>query len=378
MDISALLRTVAGVNNELTSSPKNYNHVFEQLDIVVKLRNQKVAISAEMNKALEKYLGFAAAIADLEEREKEIISELMTMAEHKQDVPKIKYSPNQKIDELELSTRTYNTLHRSGHETIADVLSEKNFDGIRYLGKASIKELVDKMHEAGYTNFNIQFLPKHLVPSLIRTGDFFNSNAIMKCYNNSMKNEIEAQFLDIDKDDIRSKLKNIGAVLEKPEVLMRRVVFYTGEHSFARVRDEGSQIIMTYKNISDDHSILGTKEVNIEVNDYEDAILFLKGCGLKIKACQESKREIWKYSEAEICIDTWPWIPTFIEIEGPTEESVWKTANKLGLEKELAKFGSVDTTYQHYYGVEPDIINMHTPEILFDMKPPEWAGRDNN
>ena len=193
-----------------------------------------------------------------------------------------------------------------------------------------------------------------------------------------MKNEIEAQFLDIDKDNIRLKLKNIGAVLEKPEVLMRRVVFYTGEHSFARVRDEGGQIIMTYKNISDDHSILGTKEVNIEVNDYEDAILFLKGCGLKIKARQESKREIWKYSEVEICIDTWPWIPTFIEIEGPTEESVWKTANKLGLEKELAKFGSVDTTYQHYYGVEPDIINMHTPEILFDMKPPKWAGRDNN
>lgn len=155
MDISALLRTVAGVNNELTSSPKNYNHVFEQLDIVVKLRNQKVAISAEMNKALEKYLGFAAAIADLEEREKKIISELTTMAEHKQDFPKIKYSPNQKIDELELSTRTYNALHRSGHKTIADVLSEKKFGGIRNLGKASIEELVDKMHEAGYTNFNI-------------------------------------------------------------------------------------------------------------------------------------------------------------------------------------------------------------------------------
>ena len=122
-----------------------------------------------------------------------------------------------------------------------------------------------------------------------------------------MKNEIEAQFLDIDKDDIRSKLKEIGANLEKPEVLMRRVVFYTGEHSFARVRDEGDKIVMTYKNVSDDHSILGTKEVI------------------------------------------------------------------LGFEKKQAKFGSVDTTYQHYYGVEPDIVNLHTPEILFDMKPPKWA-----
>ena len=190
-----------------------------------------------------------------------------------------------------------------------------------------------------------------------------------------MNNEIEAQFLDINKDEIRKKLRKAGANLEKPEVLMRRVVFDTGPHSFARVRDEGDKIVMTFKNVADDHSILGTKEVNIIVNDYDDAILFLRGCGLEIKARQETRREIWTLGEVEICIDTWPWIPTFIEIEGPTEDSVWSTAEKLGLDKKMAKFGSVDTTYQHYYGVEPDIINLHTPKILFDMTPPEWVVR---
>jgi adenylate cyclase class 2 len=190
-----------------------------------------------------------------------------------------------------------------------------------------------------------------------------------------MKNEIEAQFLDINKNEVRAKLEEIGATLVKPEVKMKRVVFYTGEHSFARVRDEGGKIVMTYKDVSDDHSILGTKEVNIEVNNYDDAILFLKGCGLKTKAHQETKREIWNYNNVEICIDTWPWIPTFIEIEGPTEESVWETAEKLGFNKTQAKFGSVDTTYQHYYGVDPDVVNLHTPEILFDMEPPEWVNK---
>lgn len=188
-----------------------------------------------------------------------------------------------------------------------------------------------------------------------------------------MKNEIEAQFLDIDKDAIRAKLKALGATLEKPEILMRRVVFDTGGHSFARVRDEGDKIVMTYKNISDDYSILGTKEVNIEVSDYDDAIALLQGCGLEIKARQETKREIWKFGEVEICIDTWPWLPTFIELEGPTEDSVWSLAKKLGLDKSKAKFGSVDTTYQHYYGIDPDVVNHHTPEILFDMTPPDWA-----
>lgn len=191
-----------------------------------------------------------------------------------------------------------------------------------------------------------------------------------------MDTEIEAQFLDIDKENLRTKLKEVGAKLVKPEVLMRRIVFDLGPHEFARVRDEGGgKIVMTYKNVADDKSILGTKEVNVLADDYENAILLLKSCGLKPKAEQESYRETWTLDEVEICIDTWPWLPTFAEVEGPSEKAVWDTAQKLGLSRDKAKFGSVDTTYQHYYGVEPDIVNRHTPKILFETEPPEWAQR---
>ena len=194
------------------------------------------------------------------------------------------------------------------------------------------------------------------------------------CYNGDMNNEIEAQFLDIDKDELRVKLKKMGAKLMKPEVLMRRVVFDLGPNQFARVRDEGSgRIVVTYKNVANDKSIMGTKEVNVTIDNYENGITLLKACGLRIKAEQETYREIWKYGEMEICIDTWPWIPSFVEIEGPNEELVWETAKKMGLKREKAKFGSVDTTYQHYYGVDPEVINQHTPKILFEMEPPEWA-----
>lgn len=189
-----------------------------------------------------------------------------------------------------------------------------------------------------------------------------------------MGNEIEAQFLDIDKNEVRAKLKEIGAKLVKPEVLMRRIIFDLGKHEYARVRDEGGgKIVMTYKKIKDDKSILGTKEVNIVIDNYENGILLLKSCGLVPKAEQESYRETWEYGDVEICIDTWPWIPTFVEVEGPSEKSVWETAEKLGLKREKAKFGSVDTTYQHYYGVDTEIVNLHTPKILFEMEPPEWA-----
>ena len=189
-----------------------------------------------------------------------------------------------------------------------------------------------------------------------------------------MNNEIEAQFIDINKDEVRAKLKELGAVCVKPEVLMRRTVFYTGEHSFARVRDEGAgKIVMTYKNVSDEHSILGTKEVNLVIDNYEDGILFLKGVGLKAKAEQETYREIWNLGNTGICIDTWPWIPSFIEIEAPTEQEVWDMANRLGFDKSEAMFGSVDAKYNHYFGVDEDVINNGTPRILFNMTPPDWV-----
>ena len=154
---------------------------------------------------------------------------------------------------------------------------------------------------------------------------------------------------------------------------MKRVVFELGEHSFARVRDEGDKIVMTYKKIENEGSILGTKEVNVIVDDYDNAILFLSSCGLEIKARQDTLRELWVIDGIEICIDTWPWLPPFIEIEGPSEEAVWGIAEQLGFDKTQAKFGSVDTTYQHYYGIDPEIVNLHCPEIAFDIEPPEWV-----
>ncbi len=188
-----------------------------------------------------------------------------------------------------------------------------------------------------------------------------------------MNNEIEASFLDIDKDSYRAKLEAAGAECIKPEIMMRRTVFDSGPHSFARVRDEGDKIVMTYKNFEDEDSIMGAKEVNLIVNNYDDAVKFIAGCGLEQKAVQETYRETWVLDGVEITIDTWPWIPTYTEIEGPSEEAVWSVAERLGLKKEDAMFGAVDKIYNHYYGVDMDIVDFETPIINFEIDPPEWV-----
>lgn len=190
-----------------------------------------------------------------------------------------------------------------------------------------------------------------------------------------MKSEIEATFIDIDKDQLRSQLKALGGKLLQQETLMRRVVFNVADpknwnNSFARVRDEGNRVTMTYKRV-DDLSLSGTREINLEVNSYDDAVEFLKNCGLHAKSYEETYREEWELDGVELDIDTWPWLPTFVEIEGPSEAAVQAAAEKLGFAMDDAIYGSVDEVYKNYFDVTSRQINT-SPSYRFEDEIPAW------
>lgn len=189
-----------------------------------------------------------------------------------------------------------------------------------------------------------------------------------------MNLEIEATFLEINKDELRTKLKVLGAKLVRPEILMRRIVFDISKQAFARVRDEGDRIVLTYKNHRDD-TLTGTEELNVEVSNYDDTIAILKACGLHPKSDEDSYRESWELDGAEIDIDTWPWIPSYVEIEAESPESVQAVAAKLGFDMKNAIIGSVDEVYRLYYDVTNDDINFGLPEIKFKPAPDKIASR---
>lgn len=184
-----------------------------------------------------------------------------------------------------------------------------------------------------------------------------------------MKPEIEATFVNIDKSQLRAQLKKTGAKLLQTETLMRRTIFDIDNCSFARVRDEGNRITMSYKHL-DSLSLSGMKEICLEVNSFDEAVDFLKAIGMKPKAEQETYREEWQLGEAEIDIDTWPWIPSYVEIEGPSEASVTAIANQLGFDMNKSLYGSVDQVYSLYYDVTKHDIN-YCPEIKF-TDAPDW------
>lgn len=190
-----------------------------------------------------------------------------------------------------------------------------------------------------------------------------------------METEIEAKWLNINIDLMRKKLKTIGAQLVHSERQMKRCTFDFPDkklymvNGWVRVRDEGDKVTLSYKQL-DDRSLHGTKEVTVVVDSFDQTIHFLKSIGMEEKSYQETKRESWKLGKTEIELDTWPWIPSFIEIEAPSEKELKKTAQLLGLDYAHALHGSVETAYQDVYDVTDAEIDSWT-EIKFGATP-EW------
>lgn len=184
-----------------------------------------------------------------------------------------------------------------------------------------------------------------------------------------MKNEIEAKFVNINIDDIRSRLTELGAILIQPMRDMQRVTIDTPElkkkDAFVRIRNEGDKTTITYKQFNS-LSIDGVKEVEITVDDFDTAVTLFKEAGLAYGSLQESRRETWKLDEVEIVIDEWPWLSPYIEIEAPSEDLVISTSEKLGFNWVDAIFGDVMAAYRVQYphlGLNDTVGNL--PEVRF-------------
>lgn len=190
-----------------------------------------------------------------------------------------------------------------------------------------------------------------------------------------MQIELEAKFLDVSPDEVRAKLRMHGAKLVHPERLMRRKAFddshghLNQNRAWVRVRDEGDKVTMSYKQ-SDEDTLHGTQETVLTVDDFDRACAFLEEVGLVVKSYQETRREKWMLDSVEITIDTWPWVPTFIELEGQSEDDIKLAARALGFDWRAVMHGGVTPIYQRYYDVTHEEVNT-CPKIVFEPVP-EW------
>ncbi|MBI2530578.1 MAG: class IV adenylate cyclase [Candidatus Diapherotrites archaeon] len=163
-----------------------------------------------------------------------------------------------------------------------------------------------------------------------------------------MTTEFETKVLDIDVAEIERKLLALGAKRE-PEVLMKRWIFDIdpSKDEWIRLRDNGHKTTITYK-CKSGSGISETEEMEVEVGNFEKAAEILSKLEFKGKYYQESKRVLFKFRDIEFTIDTWPKLPSYLEIESSSEERVKEGLTMLKLQNKDVGNLSIKGIYSRY------------------------------
>ncbi len=178
-----------------------------------------------------------------------------------------------------------------------------------------------------------------------------------------MHTEYEVRVLEINVEEVEEKLKEVGAIFEWDRLQKRYTYdFHPVEpKKWIRLRTNGEKTTLTIKNVVSS-KIDGTKELEIVVDDFERTNLILNELGYHPKAFQENRRRKYVFQGVEIDIDSWPFIPTYLEIEGPSEEKVYEVLSILGLEKDSVTSNDVEKVYLDYgYNIN-DIFELKLEE----------------
>ena len=165
--------------------------------------------------------------------------------------------------------------------------------------------------------------------------------------------EYEARILDIDKDKLIKRLRDLNARFVG-EFDQKRYVYNIipkADGKWLRLRTNGKKTTLTYKSV-EKNSIDGTKELEIEVDNFENTNSLLELAGIKNKGYQENNRVQYVLDDVEIDIDTWPMIPTYVEIEGKSEESVLNIIKKLGINDKKITTLDVQSLYKEIYNID--------------------------
>lgn len=187
-----------------------------------------------------------------------------------------------------------------------------------------------------------------------------------------MQTELEAKFFPVNKEEIRGKLKEVGAKLEHPERVMKRVIFDRRTNpsvkpNYIRVRDEGNIIKLSAKVHADrDGKMSDQKECDVVVDDFDKTVEILELAGLKKSHYQETTRETWSFKNAKITIDTWPGLEPYVEVEAESEKIIKEVALDLGLDWDGRRVTSVTEIFAEVYGVDDDESLFRLSYTTFD------------
>ena len=184
-----------------------------------------------------------------------------------------------------------------------------------------------------------------------------------------MEKERELTVLNIELDDFIKTLEDLSAE-KQGEFLQRRYVYDVkplNPNKWIRLRTNGTKTTLTIKEIKDKNAIEGTNELEVVVGDFDKTNEILKELGYEARNYQENYRRVYLLGNVEISIDSWPLIPTYVEIEGKTNEDVERVLKLVNTKNYQTTTFDVESIYREIYGI--DIMKIK--ELKFGEKKDE-------
>ena len=150
--------------------------------------------------------------------------------------------------------------------------------------------------------------------------------------------EIEVKFSIESEAEVIEQAIAAGAVCEQPVQFERNLRFddnagnLSQNQQVLRLRNNGGKSILTFKsNKNTTEGLADREEIETVIDDFDRMEMILDRLGYKIVFIYEKYRSIYSLNDTTIFFDTTP-IGCFIEIEGPDEAAICKTAVKLGMD----------------------------------------------
>ena len=125
---------------------------------------------------------------------------------------------------------------------------------------------------------------------------------------------------------------NLFDYLDNPKLDKFINRFHINPKKWIRVRQTNDKTTIAIKHIlaPNDTNIQQMLETEMEVSNIKEANSILEALGFSYKSYQEKERISYVLDGYELDIDTWPGIPTYVEIEGKDEADLENILNKIG------------------------------------------------
>ena len=169
--------------------------------------------------------------------------------------------------------------------------------------------------------------------------------------------ETEVKILNVQKNKIENSLLNLKTKKIFDDEISTIFFDFTDGRIFntknlLRLRQAGHKSTLTFKKITTTESVKEAQEYEVEVSNLQTMSIILKSLGLKETRFLQKHRTSYKLENARFDIDTYEgeldYIPTLLEIESDSTDSIHKYAQLLGFSPTDCLPWSTEQVISHY------------------------------